>query len=152
MENEEQINRKFMFWLMWGIFSVSVIIYGVVIYILSSVETQAENVDVSILKNIFYVLSLMSAFVSVFVVDIFFKRKLNMPKQNETNETLSEDEILQLYFPYFLKKIMFAVSIASFGFVLAIMSNDGMNIYLPFGVFSILILLLNIPKLDNLAN
>ena len=149
MENEEPSNRKFMFWLMWGMFVMSVFIYGIVVYTLGNSDVQGQVVDLVILNNTFYVLSILAAVISVFVVDRFFKIKLNMQKQSET---LNEGKILQLYYPYFLVKIMFAVSIASFGFILAIIGAEKMHIYLPFGVFSLLILLVNIPKLDNLVN
>lgn len=149
MENEEPSNRKFMFWLMWGMFVMSVFIYGIVVYTLGNSDVQGQVVDLVILNNTFYVLSILAAVISVFVVDRFFKIKLNMQKQSET---LNEGKILQLYYPYFLVKIMFAEAIASFGFCLAIIGAEKMHIYLPFGVFSLLILLVNIPKLDNLVN
>jgi len=146
MENKNLSPQKFVPWFMWSMFCIAIFVYGLVIW-LSRNSTLHEGVLVpTSVKNSFYVVSFIFAFVSLFVIDNVFKRKINNQKQNGE---LTESQILTMYFPFFLIKLAVSESIAIFGMTLAFMGEEKLSIFLPFAILSFLLLLINRPKEIN---
>ncbi|MFA7244739.1 MAG: hypothetical protein WC070_00995 [Candidatus Magasanikbacteria bacterium] len=148
MENQNQIaNIKKMSWIFWFSFLAAIFIYTYIVYTLSNVPSQDLSPVSSTMKNVFYVLSIISAIISLFVVDRVFKSKFD--KQNQTTQ-IDKYEALKLYYTYFIIKLAFAESIVVFGLVLSFMGSEKMSIFLPFAIFSSLVLLFNRPKETNI--
>lgn len=145
MENKKLSGQQFVSWVMWFAFLGAVIVDGLIVHFTTGASQGLESVN-AIFKNILYGISILAAIISVFVVDRLFKYKLSqLPEEIQ----MDKDKLRIMYGPFFIIKLAMAESIAIYGLVLSFMGSEKMNVYLPFGIFSFLVLLINRPKEIN---
>ncbi|PLX27300.1 hypothetical protein C0581_03525 [Candidatus Parcubacteria bacterium] len=148
--------------LIWGIFLIAPIFYMGVLYKITMTGTELSstppnNAFVSTLVIISIVIGMLSFFFPDFLVKKMTSQiKLQNHHPNQPLDKMDEKEredmrLITAYFVSFLLKNAMAESIAIYGLVLGVMTDD-LKLFLYFAVPSILLLIIHRPNIEQATN